>query len=488
MSRQNRWPSVFLRDPASHKAGALRMDVLPIVFVLLAIMTLVVMHLQHGSRVHLATGITPAQLRGWKLWVTCLLLSALLSLLANWLAGNPYGSSVTTARKVFSTSVGTDSWGPMAMASDWLGTNPGASVYEALFFDLGIKFQYPVTALLMLDLPKTALGWDTARTVAFWQATSRLSIFVLAATVMSLLTQRKPTDATPPRWLWPVFFTTALATTVLFYPVARSEMLGQVQTLLTVGIALALCAWRHGRIYLAGALIGLCCLVKPHWGLIVLWGLLRKQWHFAMAAMAVGIAGLLAAAALYGMGNLLGYIEVLTHMSQRGESFHANQSINGLVHRLLFNGPNLEWSANTFPPYHPWVHAATVASSAMLLAFGLWWQRRAQPTALHLSHFVLVLTMASPIAWEHHYAALLPVGALMVAHWASASPKHGNGITAVLALSLVLVAGAFGPLLNMLASTRWNFMQSYVLFSALALLGGLSFMLHQSSKHADDTP
>ena len=47
---------------------------------------------------------------------------------------------------------GQDSWRPMVTAIELLRADPGQALYSHLFFDLGEKFQYPVTSLLPLDL------------------------------------------------------------------------------------------------------------------------------------------------------------------------------------------------------------------------------------------------------------------------------------------------------------------------------------------------
>src|ERR1700722_9503844 len=51
-----------------------------------------------------------------------------------------------------SRSAGEDSWFPMSQALDLLHQSPGARVYQTLFFSGHIKFQYPPTGLLLLDL------------------------------------------------------------------------------------------------------------------------------------------------------------------------------------------------------------------------------------------------------------------------------------------------------------------------------------------------
>ena len=75
--------------------------------------------------------------------------------------------------------------------------------------------------------------------------------------------------------------------------------------------------------------------------------------------------------------------------------------------------------------------------------------------------------MASPIAWEHHYGILLPILAAILP-LASASPQKRSGL-------IILAAAYVGScnyyqIANRLAETRWNFLQSSLLFGALAIL------------------
>jgi hypothetical protein len=77
-------------------------------------------------------------------------------------------------------------------------------------------------------------------------------------------------------------------------------------------------------------------------------------------------------------------------------------------------------------------------------------------------------TLASPVAWTHHYAVLLPVfAAAAPATWTARS--LGAARFVLLAVSYLLIANNFRAL-NRLAETPFNFLQSYVLFGGLLLL------------------
>ncbi len=211
-----------------------------------------------------------------------------------------------------------------------------------------------------------------------------------------------------------VLAATGLASVLLFYPITRSEVIGQIQTLMTLAAGLALLAWQRGSPRLAGVMIGLCCIIKPHWGIVILWAALRRQWRLALPALATATFFVLIALWKYGLANMLDYLPVVSFIGKHGESFYANQSVNGLVNRMLFNGNNLQWLSHEFAPFHPLVHAATLASSILLLGAILLWKRDKSPSVIDLALVMLTLTIASPIAWEHHYGLLLPVFAVLL--------------------------------------------------------------------------
>ena len=74
--------------------------------------------------------------------------------------------------------------------------------------------------------------------------------------------------------------------------------------------------------------------------------------------------------------------------------------MNGLLHRLLFNGSNLQFEGDRFAPFAPVVFAGTVVSSLLIVALALF--GRVAPAArggpLDLCAALLAAVMASPVA------------------------------------------------------------------------------------------
>ncbi len=125
---------------------------------------------------------------------------------------------------------------------------------------------------------------------------------------------------------------------------------------------------------------------------------------------------------VYGLANHFDYLRVLSFLSQHGETYFPNQSVNGVLNRLMsiFDPQayvSLDLPAGKFPPFTPWIWAATLATSLALLLFAL--LRQSRPRRPRSRDRLLVMavscTMASPIAWEHHYGVTLPIFAVMLA-------------------------------------------------------------------------
>ncbi len=57
-----------------------------------------------------------------------------------------------------------DSWKPMRMARDWLAEPREELLYQEMFFDRGVKLQYPPTSVLCLDVLHGFAGEPGSRT------------------------------------------------------------------------------------------------------------------------------------------------------------------------------------------------------------------------------------------------------------------------------------------------------------------------------------
>jgi hypothetical protein len=163
---------------------------------------------------------------------------------------------------------------------------------------------------------------------------------------------------------------------------------------------------------------------------------------------------------------------VLSFIGQRGEAFYANQSVNGLLNRLVGNGPVLEWQRDQFAPYDPVVRWLTLLLAVLLMLVALWYRRvvRSSMPECDAAAFLIAVTAGAPIAWEHHYGVLLPIAALATGP-AIATDRHATR-TGLLIVA-VLISGQYLTVTHATASTPWSIAMSYTLAAALLLLGVL---------------
>ena len=270
----------------------------------------------------------------------------------------------------------------------------------------------------------------------------------------------------------------AVCFALTFYPLVRSFFLGQIQTWIDFLFAAVVLSWMTGRKALAGVATGLICLIKPQLSLLLLWGLLRKQQRF-VAGMAATIGTFVILSLWrYGLADNLDYLNVLSFIGKHGESFYPNQSVNGLLNRMLFNGNNLVWDEKNLAPYNS--HFGTLASSLLIVGAALFWRRKDQPGQLtDLLIATLSFTVASPIAWEHHYGEMLPMFAVALPATLSLGLAPRRIIW--LAVSFFISSNYF-QLTDRLAATHWNFLQSYLLFGAVLLLLHLYYLRHKQQE------
>ncbi len=213
--------------------------------------------------------------------------------------------------------------------------------------------------------------------------------------------------------------------------------------------------------------MALLTMVKPQFGLLLLWTALRRRWSALFAGLVTLAAGAVASVAAFGLRNNLDYLRVLSGLSRKAQPHYANQSMFGLLNRAIFNGENLPYHPYVYPPFVPWVYYTTLATSAalILLALAYPWRERAGSMA-DLGVMGVVCVIATPMAWEHHYGVMIGI---FVWLW-FALLRRGAGQALWLAVAWVLIADFLSPL-NYFAPFRvLNVLQSYMYFGALLLI------------------
>jgi len=365
---------------------------------------------------------------------------------------------------------GNDSWKPMARAQRAFQEEPDASLYR-VFFEDRIKFQYPPSALFVLDLfperwfdgPDSLQPSSRMNQLLTWASRIAVALTLL----LCVLLYEKQQNSTPRDRLIIVACSVLLG--AMFYPIVRAHILGQIQIFIDCLIAAALLAYLTGWRAVSGACVGVCCLIKPQYGLLLLWGLLRRDWRFGLGLVAVAGAGFAAALIRYGLANHLEYLKVLRFIAQHGEAYWPNQSVNGVLNRLLNNGDALHFDRYSFPPYHPVVYFGTLLSSIAILTVALWPTRGRRVDALDLAIALLAATLAAPVAWEHHYGILLSIFALTTPAVLRTPTSKLRGL--LLLASYLMVANALLRPAWLLADPVRELLASHLFFGALLLFG-----------------
>lgn len=390
-----------------------------------------------------------------------------------------------------------DSWFPMTAAYGYKDWAQSADLY-GLFFDEHIKFQYPPSSLLILDLlPRDVVIFESdddvpigSRVVAWLTWPARLACLIaVACTVtlfeISLATRlgRRARERGGRRWLRVLL---ATAITLTFYPLVRGYELGQVQIFLNASVTLALLLQLLGMPVASGVLFGLCCLVKPQYGVLVLLALIWRDWRFGAGLLGTFFAGLGISIARFGLHDHVRYLDVLQWISRRGETYWPNQSVNGLLNRFLENGDAATFMSDQFAPYLRSVHVASLASTVVFVGLALWPERRRRLAAqvdhetktLATALVLAAATMGSPVAWEHHYGSFIAIFALVMPRVLVTEP-WGRWTAPLLALSYVVMANAIlQP--EWLFQNRWLGLLGSHLFLGSVILFGLLWSLQSS--------
>jgi alpha-1,2-mannosyltransferase len=374
-----------------------------------------------------------------------------------------------------------DSWGVMSVSLKYVREHPDKPLYSDIFFERNLKFQYPPSSLFAFAGLAWLVGQDGIRTeeckvydrptindVLGW-----FFILMSAGCAAALLEMGLRRQQGPPASgaMMAARFVIVLALALTFYPLVKAYTLGQIQNWLNGLFALALLCWVTDRKVPSGVLIGLMALVKPQYGAFVLWGLLRREWGFAAALVATGVVGLAGSIMAYGFANHLDYLRVLEFLAERGETFYPNQSVNGLLNRVMVLVDPSAWSSlqftdNSFPPFNALVYGGTLVTSIMLLSAALFRRgTKGDPDrTFDFCTMALSITVASPIAWEHHYGTIFPIFAVLLA-----SVIGDRRRLLLLTVSYVLISN-FIPVTNLLAETVFNVAQSYLLAAAIVVL------------------
>jgi hypothetical protein len=351
----------------------------------------------------------------------------------------------------------TDSWTPMLGSVNSYLAHPGLPIYQAKLYDTLI---YPLTSILPLYWMKRAGVSDAAVFHALMLASW---IAVCAVVVLQVRIAAKVVGH---GLSWRAAVATALGA-FFFMPITLAFSLGQAQIFLDLFFTLLVLFWVERKERAAGVTMALLAMVKPQFGLLLLWAALRKRWNALAAGAVTLVVGGAVSVAVFGARNNLDYLGVLAGLSRKAQPHYANQSMFGLLNRAIFNGENLPYHPYIYPPFVPWIYYVTLATTAVLvlLALAYPWRERAGSMA-DLAATGVVCVIATPMAWEHHYGVMLPI---FVWLWFGVY-RLGAGSVGKLALAFVPIADFLSPFNLLAAIPVLNVLQSYMYFGALLLL------------------
>jgi hypothetical protein len=264
------------------------------------------------------------------------------------------------------------------------------------------------------------------------------------------------------------------ATALTFYPLLRALRLNQSTLFVALAIGLAWLALQKGAEVAAGAALAIAIAIKPHLVLMVpilAWGSPRA----AVSAIATGAALLATSLAYAGYRNHADYVTTVLPTLSAGYAFYPNQSFSAFFVRLL-DAPSISRFELAAPsPAARWLSVALAVGTYAFALFVASRARKARAVGPHLLGFAwLAATLATPIAWEHHYA---PAIFVFVGWWDAYSRGRDlpQGALPMLALSFIGVASYFEVLAWHGATAR--LLVSYVLVGGLMLFAASAKLL-----------
>lgn len=308
-----------------------------------------------------------------------------------------------------------DSWGPMIAAYAQAKEQSG-NLYD-IFFIGHVKYQYPPAALGVIWCLDVLGVTGMANQVRVLNQVTWLFVLLTVPFVFGIAWKesrpRQPLYTGAERGRLAACLLIAL-TTLAYWPVMMAWKMGQIQAVLNALFVVALFLWISDRRFLAGIAIGLICVIKPQFLLFMVWGLMVDR-RFLYGQLLVAVVSLGLSLLVFGFAAHVGYLSMLSFISAHGESYVLNQSVNGFLNRLVF--PDTAWvdrgriwpDGSDFPDYDVRVYAGTLITSLAALGTAFWFTWKRGATTMTFCFAALAMTMASPVAWDHHYGILIGI-------------------------------------------------------------------------------
>jgi alpha-1,2-mannosyltransferase len=226
-------------------------------------------------------------------------------------------------------------------------------------------------------------------------------------------------------------------------------------------------AWHRGYRRAAAVCLAITCVFKPQLALFLLWGAMRRQWRFVAVFAAVFVVIESASIAAFGWQNNLQYLSVLQYLSHHGEAYWTNQSMNGVLERLLQNGEVHLGPAHFYPPYRRSIYITTLIFQIAAVAIALMLPpiKRWAGTTADLLFFGAVAAITAPLVWEHHYSYFF----FLILYLLAQAEKLSRKVWLLFAACVLAMSNRLPPL-DALAATRFNIASSYLFYSGITIL------------------
>jgi hypothetical protein len=159
----------------------------------------------------------------------------------------------------------------------------------------------------------------------------------------------------------------------------------------------------------------------------------------------------------------------LSFLSRYGETFYMNQSVNGLMNRLFLSGDPVDAASTFGRSFNMTIYLATLLSTLAFVAASMFVPARHRGGAADFLLVGFTCTIASPVAWTHHYSVVLPAFAAMFAWSMRGGGPLGRFTLPLLCVSYVLL-GTYIAGFWRLTGSWLNVVQSYPFAGALMAL------------------
>jgi alpha-1,2-mannosyltransferase len=217
-----------------------------------------------------------------------------------------------------------------------------------------------------------------------------------------------------------------VAALLLSAPLQETLGIGQIYTLLALGIASAWILRQRGSFLAAGVCLGLVAVLKPSLLPVLLWPALLREWRMLVAAIGAGSAVTLVGVVAAGPGATLEYARVLSE--HRPDGSWDNASLLAAAARLFTHNDFARPLAEV-----PWALPASFALGLVVLGItaAKVWRDPGWGLDWGLWALIAASLLASPVSWRGYFLLIAPGILLLFA--------RGRYPAALLLSSLLLI-------------------------------------------------